>query len=63
MLRPHQRAAIKRAINRFEKAVDEKAFDGTIPFDCDAALDEHERIDREYARSRECLENLIERYS
>lgn len=58
-----QRAAMKRAINRFAAAVEEKAFDGTIPWDCEAAEAEHDRIDQEFARSREFLEKLIERYA
>lgn len=33
-----QRAALKRAINRFEAAVEEHAFIGTIPVDSEEAL-------------------------
>lgn len=63
ILTTRQRAALKRAINRFEAAVENHAFIGTIPFDSDEALAMHESIKNEYLRSRECLENLIERYS
>lgn len=58
-----QRAALKRAINRFEAAVEEHAFIETIPVDCDEALAAREAIEHEFSRSRECLENLVERYS
>lgn len=58
-----QRAALKRAINRFEAAVEEHAFIGTIPVDSEEALAAREAIETEFARSRECLENLVERYS
>lgn len=58
-----QKACMTRAINRFERAVGEKAFEGTIPFDNDEAILAHEEIDREYARSRQCLVALIERYA
>lgn len=59
-----QRAHITRAINRFEAAVEEYAFRGTIPAgeseEADNAVAE---IEWEYTHSRRLLENLIERYS
>ncbi|WOE76348.1 hypothetical protein [Alterisphingorhabdus coralli] len=54
-------AVITRTINRFERAVEDKAFEGTVPWDSDEAIEEHERIDREYERSRLALERLIRR--
>lgn len=62
-LTTRQRAALKRAINRFEAAVEEHAFIGTIPFNSDEALVARQSVEIEFVRSRECLENLIERYS
>lgn len=52
---------LRRAIKRFEEAAVEKAFEGSIPYDCEAAIAAHEEIDREYKRSRELLEKMIER--
>jgi hypothetical protein len=58
-----QRAAIKRAINRFERAVDEYAFLGTIPVDSDDAIAAREAIELEYHRSRFLLDCIIDRYT
>jgi len=57
----HQKAAFTRALNRFEQAVDDKAFEGTVPYDSEAAILEHERIDREYAASRAALYRMMEK--
>lgn len=62
-LRAGQRAHITKAVNRFERAVEEYAFIGTIPVDCDAAIARREEIECEYERSRECLLAPIERYA
>lgn len=58
-----RRSAIIRAINRFEKAVDDYAFLGTIPVDTEAALQARAEIENEYARARELLVALFMRYS
>jgi hypothetical protein len=60
-MKPAQKAALTRAINRFERAVDDKAFEGSIPWDCDEAIERHEEIDREYAASRTALIAFVER--
>jgi len=60
---PGQKGAVKRAIDRFEVAVDAYAFIGTIPVDSDDALEARHELEQEYVRSRECLVNLIERYA
>lgn len=57
-----QRSAVKRAINRFERAVDAYAFLGEIPVDSEEALAVRECIETEYRRSKECLNGLIDRY-
>ncbi|WP_372732950.1 hypothetical protein [Novosphingobium sp.] len=58
-----QRAALARAINRFERAVDDKAFQGTIPAgESDEAAAAYEAIDFEYERSRQLLDAMIDRY-
>lgn len=58
-----QRAALTRAINRFERAVDDKAFQGTIPrYESGEAAAAYEAIDIEYARSRQLLDAMIDRY-
>ena len=55
-------SAIKRAITRFEKAAVDKAFEETIPYDREEAIEVRQYINDEYARSRQYLEQLIERY-
>ncbi len=58
-----QRAALTRAINRFERAVEDKAFQGTIPYgESDEAAAAYEAIDVEYERSRQLLDAMIDRY-
>lgn len=58
--------AINRAINRFERAVERKTFDGTIPLYSDdmeeqAQLDAaHLYIKREYSMARTRLQSLLE---
>lgn len=52
-----------RAINRFQNAVEEFAFIGTIPFDSEAALERRREIEEEFLRSREGLEAFIIRHS
>lgn len=56
-----QRAAFLRAISRFEKAVDDKAFEGTIPYDSDAALQAHDEIARNYDRAKAALVRQFEK--
>lgn len=64
MLTKRQRAQIKRALTRFENAVHDKAFQGTIPYgESDDAAEAYEAIDVELERSRELLMNLIDKYS
>lgn len=58
-----RRSAIVRAVNRFEKAVDDYAFLGTIPVDCEASIERREEIENEYAKARELLVALFMRYS
>lgn len=58
-----RRSAITRAINRFERAVDDYAFLGTIPADCVAALQRREEIENEYSKARQLLIELFMRYS
>jgi hypothetical protein len=58
--------AIARAINRFERAVERKAFEGTIPY---YSEDEHEQfqldtahryINREYNMAKTRLRTMLE---
>lgn len=51
---------ISRAINRFERAVERKAFEGTIPWDEDAAVAEHRYIDNEYKLAKKRLREMLE---
>jgi hypothetical protein len=51
---------ITRAINRFERAVERKAFEGTIPYDSDAAIDAHVYIDKEYKMAKARLWAICE---
>lgn len=53
------RQRITRVINRFERAVYNKAFEGTVPWDEEEAVVEHHRIEREYLKARQLLERLI----
>ncbi len=57
----YEKAALTRAINRFERAAGEKAFEGSIPWDCEEAIEAHEEIDREYTAARAALVSLVER--
>lgn len=63
MVDRYRRAAMTRAINRFQNAVEEFAFIGTIPFDSEAALERRREIEEEFLRSREGLEAFIIRHS
>lgn len=58
-----RRSAIQRAVKRFERAVDARAFIGEIPTDSDEALDARAEIENEYAKARELLVALFMRYS
>lgn len=58
-----RKAALSRAINRFQRAVEEHALKGTIPFDCEAGIAAREEVETEFVRSRECLVQLVERYT
>jgi hypothetical protein len=57
---PNYKIAISRAINRFERAVARKAFEGTIPWDSDKAIAMHKYINREYAMAKKRLRALLE---
>lgn len=54
-------SVVTRTINRYRKAVEDKAFEGTIPWDCEAAIQEHARIDDEMERAEQALRRLINR--
>ena len=41
----------RRRLKRLLHAHEEKAFEGTIPWDCAEAIAAHEQIDREYERA------------
>lgn len=41
----------RRRLKRLLRAAEEKAFKGTIPWDCAEAIAAHEQIDREYTRA------------
>ena len=41
----------RRRLKRLLHAYEEKAFEGTIPWDCAEAIAAHEQIDREYERA------------
>jgi hypothetical protein len=59
---PGQRAAVKRAITRFENAVYENAFKGTIPAgESDEAAAAYAAVEHEYSRARICLMRLLDR--
>lgn len=58
-----RRSAISRAVNRFDNAVQDYAFLGTITVDSDEALAARAEIENEYARARELLVGLFMRYS
>lgn len=58
---PPSAAVVTRTINRFANAVADKAFEGTIPWDSEAAFAEHERIDYELTLATEALKRLIYR--
>lgn len=58
---PGQRAAVTRAINRFEWAVEHYSELGAIPVDEEAAFELREQITDEYHYSRQLLKALIER--
>lgn len=61
------KSVITRAVNRFERAVDAKAFEGTIPYHSDGVVEQedldaaHEAIRTEYAAARAALIRLLER--
>ena len=45
----------RRRLKRLLRAYEQKAFEGTIPWDSDEAVAEHARIDREYNRAWEMM--------
>lgn len=45
----------RRRLKRLLRAHEDKAFEGTIPWDSDEAVAEHARIDREYNRAWEMM--------
>lgn len=61
-----RKSAITRAINAFERAVEDKAMDGSIPYYSDdpqeqMELDaEHDAIKHNYIKARAKLERLLE---
>ncbi len=59
-MKPHP-GVVTRTINRFRAAVEDKAFEGTIPYDSEEAIAAHELIDREMDRAEAALRRLIER--
>lgn len=61
MARQPRPAVVTRTINRYKAAVEDKAFEGTIPWDCEAAIQTHEEIDRELERAELALRRLINR--
>lgn len=54
-------AVVTRTINRYAAAVADKAFEGTIPWDCEAAIEMHHAIDTELERAELALRRLINR--
>jgi len=55
-------AALQRAINRFARACEDKAFQGTIPVgESEEAAEAYDAVDRELNKARACLERLVER--
>lgn len=50
---------LRKVIRRFERAVEEKAFEGTIPWDSEAAIIAHEEIEENYVKSRKTLINIL----
>ena len=57
---PHP-SVVTRTINRYAAAVEAKAFEGTIPWDCDEAIEMHEEIDKELQLAELALRRLINR--
>lgn len=54
----------RRRLKRLLNAHEEKAFEGTIPWDCAEAIAAHEQIDREYERAWQMMmEHLDEQAS
>lgn len=59
----NQKAALTRAINRFERAVDDKAFQGTIPrYESCETQSAWDAIDDEYRMARGALMACFDRY-
>ena len=55
----YRRDYLNKVVRRFENAVENLAFKGTIPCDSQAAINARNAIDEEYASSRKALLNLL----
>lgn len=54
-----QKQKARRLVREFQKAVENKAFEGTIPWDEEAAIQMHLRIAEDYGRTKAALLNAL----
>ncbi len=56
----YRRDYLRQTVSRFERAVENYAFKGTIPWDSEAACAAHAEIEQEYKSSKQALFTVLD---